>query len=75
MDQLKMKLYPNPSKEKITIEYNGNGIQKFLILTMQGKIIRSGIIDNKSQQIDISDLEPSLYFLQIDTEVQQFTKY
>ena len=75
MGRLKMKLYPNPSKEKITIEYNGNGNKKFLILTMQGKIIRSGTIDNKSEQIDISDLEPSLYFLQIDTEVQQFNKY
>lgn len=75
IDLSNMTIYPNPSKEKITIEHNGKGTQKFLILSMQGKIIRSGIMYNKSQQIDISDLEPSLYYIQIDTEVQQFTKY
>ncbi|MGB1646567.1 MAG: T9SS type A sorting domain-containing protein, partial [Crocinitomicaceae bacterium] len=75
VDQLNMKLYPNPSKEILTIEYNGNGTQKFLILSKRGKIIKSGTLDNKSHQIDISDLEPSLYYIQIETEVKQFIKY
>lgn len=75
MDQLNMTLYPNPSKEILTIEYNGNGTQKFLILSKRGKIIKSGTLDNKSHQIDISNLEPSLYYIQIETEVKQFIKY
>jgi hypothetical protein len=75
MDNAQIKLYPNPAKEYLIIQHHGLGNQLYNIITMQGKLIRSGTIDNTAQQIDISDLEPSLYYIQIDGEVQQFYKY
>jgi len=74
-ENTQIKLYPNPAKEYIIIEHHGLGNELYNIITMQGKIIRTGTVENGIQHIDISNLVPSIYYIQIDGGVQQFSKY
>ena len=70
-----MKLYPNPTKDKMRIEFSLRirekqaihlyGINGQLIKTLSNKIADSGLY---YYDIDTSDLSPAVYFININTE-------
>jgi hypothetical protein len=68
-------IYPNPGKEEITISYQSEINLPYNIISKEGRIIKNGTIENTTQKIDISELEPSVYYIQIETVLQQFIKY
>lgn len=60
------QLYPNPATSQMTLDLSydvrwlGRNIQ---IMNLQGQTIMNVIITSKTQQIDISRLQPGMYFL------------
>jgi len=66
-----IKVYPNPTSNFITIE--NNNAEQFLsidLLDYAGKHIKS--IDSQNTSINLSDLAPGIYLLQITTEKGNF---
>ena len=61
------KVYPNPSKEKISVEYPNGELLSISVFNLSGQIMlqieRAGHI----AEIDISALPNGLYFLQVAT--------
>ncbi len=55
----KMNVYPNPAKDMISIECDGD-VSKFILFTIDGK----KIIDAVSHDIDISSIKSGIYILQ-----------
>jgi len=67
-----VKIFPNPTKGKITIEFTMNSMSKYEIylIDMQGKILYSqSPIENTNIEIDITSYSSGTYFLNvIDTK-------
>jgi|TARA_B110000238_G_scaffold195155_1_gene233990 hypothetical protein len=63
----KVKLYPNPTTNNLTISLEGIAIVDLIILDIQGKVIlqKSGLFDNDC--ISLSSLESGIYFAKIMT--------
>ncbi len=62
-------VYPNPSTEKFGVrssEFVGSGIVK--VVNILGAELLNDILENNSQSFDISDLNPGIYFIHIETK-------
>jgi minor extracellular serine protease Vpr len=57
-----INIYPNPSRDELYIN-SKNTIEKATILSIDGKIIKS--ISNNTNTLDVSFLNPGMYFLNI----------
>jgi hypothetical protein len=66
----KLKTYPNPVSNTLTIETEVKG--DFQILNLLGQPVLSG---KTARQIDVSALPQGTYFLKISTEQVKFIKY
>lgn len=66
----KIKLYPNPVKDFLTIETNGIEIREIVILNSLGQTLRS--INTKgnltTEEIDLSFLNSGIYFIRISSK-------
>ncbi len=58
----KIKIYPNPASDKLTISSNSN-ISELNIYNISGSLIQKTKCDNKVINIDVSDLKPGIYLL------------
>jgi len=66
-DQQHIRIYPNPVKNKLTIENGGGIIKNVQIFDISGRKIANGkLSDDKS--IDVSFLSDGMYILKIETE-------
>lgn len=61
----KIKIYPNPAKEKINIEYDDLSIQIIQLLDISGKIIRT--YNSNYQEINIQGIGRGIYLLTVNT--------
>jgi hypothetical protein len=64
------RIYPNPAKERITLEFEGtaSGSSTVRIMNLQGRTVRE--IPVKGLQklgIDVSDMEQGVYFVQVQS--------
>lgn len=76
---IEYKVYPNPTKESITINFNNqsHSIKQISLLDVFGKIaliIDNPEINSGSYKIDVSNLKDGLYFLYIQTPKGTITK-
>lgn len=64
-----LSVYPSPANEELNIlsEMHYNGIQRWNIIHLNGQIVQSGMWkdNNLSRVIDISELLPGIYTLQV----------
>ena len=67
-----IKVFPNPSNEYISVNMPISDDLDYQIVSMEGKIIKSGTLSNTSTFIDISNLSNDIYFLKINNEVLKF---
>jgi hypothetical protein len=58
-----IKAYPNPVKDILIIESLEPGFE-YQLMDANGRVIRNGIINANSEEIDFSSLSPGTYFLQ-----------
>ena len=73
MNDLNIAAYPNPTKDKITLNYLANYQQpsKVIISNTQGEQVLSLDQLYKSQEIDLSSLKSGIYFMKIESESNQ----
>lgn len=62
---LEWTVYPNPTEGILTIQADAD-LKDYRIVTMNGQIVGSGILDNPS--ISVSDLQSGTYFLEVRTQ-------
>jgi hypothetical protein len=66
-----MLVYPNPFENEITIAGSAGPIN-FKISSVDGKLIRKGVISNS--YLNLSDLAKGLYLLQLEQDGNWHTK-
>lgn len=77
VDFISFDMYPNPAKDKITIEMSASnfGIADINIYDLQGKLIlEETISEANSVDIDISDLQSGMYFVKLNTNKKTLVK-
>lgn len=67
---LSNSIYPNPANDVINFNIGINS--KFKVINTLGKIVKRGLI--KNGQINISELNPGLYFLIVNNSSKSFIK-
>lgn len=68
-------VYPNPFQEKITINISSlEKISTFDILDIQGKVVKSGMINQKEEKMDLTDLDKGIFFILIKDESYTYIK-
>lgn len=67
-----ISIFPNPSKDKISIK--GVGIQNIELLSGLGQFITSTKPNSNMTTLNIKDLKPGLYFLKIDVDGHSINK-
>jgi hypothetical protein len=70
-EKWKIIVYPNPANEVLNVMHQ-QGEMVYQLITIDGKVIKSGSIEN--QQINISDLQSGIYLLQLNSEGKSETK-
>ncbi len=68
---LNFRVHPNPASDRLNISHSYSQVD-FRLFTIDGKVIKSGNLDN--QQINISDLQNGIYLLQLYSEGKSETK-
>lgn len=61
----KVKLYPNPASTFVTIEQERNSKSQLCIYSLTGKLVMIKGLNNKVEQVDVSELSKGLYVLKI----------
>jgi len=69
-----LTIYPNPAINKICIEQSQSMLTNYSITTIQGEVISSGIFEEKTHQIDVSELKQGVYVLTVDGLRKKFLK-
>lgn len=66
-EELKMLLYPNPSKGYITLEIENNKdeIGEYSLLDISGRIIERGTCNSSSKILDMSGYASGIYLFQV----------
>jgi hypothetical protein len=62
------KVYPNPVKEILTVEFSEPGKNRYSLYSNDGKRAKSGITYNQKFDLNLSDLFPGVYILSIWNE-------
>ena len=62
--------YPNPAREKITIQYEDEDKVEFRIFCLNGQEVHTGMVISNGT-IDISSLTKGIYFILFDSESGQ----
>lgn len=71
----KFSVYPNPTKNKLTIAYLGSEKLVFRLFNVLGKLQEVEVIPNRNQyQLSIAHLPKGLYFLEIIAGKNRITK-
>lgn len=60
------RVYPNPARTEITIEIGLDQTKPFVISTLQGQSILTGLISADKQTILVADIAPGMYLLMIE---------
>ncbi|MCJ7446387.1 MAG: right-handed parallel beta-helix repeat-containing protein [Bacteroidales bacterium] len=75
LKEFKLKIYPNPASEIITIEgFQGNEEVEIAIYNLKGNLVKKKITSSKTVQINMEDLEPATYFLILNNQSKQAIK-
>ena len=67
-------IVPNPSSSTIKLAGELSYPLHFMLSTTDGKVVKSDILLNSSDRIDISYLEANVYFLQLGTQTFKVIK-
>ena len=68
-----LKIYPNPTSDFITFEFDYKGISELKILTLDGKNVQTQLIQSATK-VDVSDLSPGYYIAEIIVDGISFSK-
>jgi len=67
-----IKVFPNPSNDFVSVNIPLSDALPYEIVSINGKLIKSGILKSANDLIDVTDLSPEIYFLKLDNQVLKF---
>ena len=56
-------IYPNPVKSKATVTNESTSQQEYMLFSINGSVLKQGILKPGNNLLDISDLKPGVYIL------------
>ena len=62
----KITIYPNPTTSYLNIKSDNLVNSLYQLISLEGKVLSSGIIDSDNYQMDLSHLAAGFYFLRIN---------
>lgn len=64
---LNFRIYPNPARDILNLERDKNapGLVTYSLVDIAGRVVRSGQINDQTKQLNIGDLAPACYLLQL----------
>ncbi|MCB0397829.1 MAG: T9SS type A sorting domain-containing protein [Flavobacteriales bacterium] len=65
-DLMEISVFPQPASRDITVSMPASNAT-FSLISINGSVVSAGEIDGESESIDVSDLEPGIYFLHLST--------
>ncbi|MDD2983090.1 MAG: T9SS type A sorting domain-containing protein [Crocinitomicaceae bacterium] len=71
---LNFEVYPNPATTHLTIDAQ-SGMDSYHIISMDGRVVQSGILNGTIQIIDVQALETGSYFLNVVASGQMGRKH
>ena len=78
LSKVEINIYPNPTKDKLTIETNFNTEQRLEIINLIGQTVYTNIINKKKATINTSTFANGVYILKLssdkETVVKKFVK-
>jgi len=63
-----ISIYPNPFKDLLTIQTTDDNLQTIKLIDFQGRIIRDVKVSGTSYQLNLENLYPQFYLLEISSE-------
>lgn len=69
-----VQVYPNPTHSHLTIEREYGKEIPFDLISIQGKIVMTGTLRSPQQEIDLSALPESIYFLKVGAQLVKVWK-
>jgi hypothetical protein len=65
-DGLEFKLYPNPTSDRLILDFNGDfRVTQYEILDQFGRVLRSGVINSEISPLNLRDLSAGMYSLRL----------
>src|SRR5690606_2637452 len=72
IENFKTTVYPNPVSDNVYIN-NRDGFQEYSILNIEGGVVKSGNLSSYNNKINIENLSPGMYFIQLKNEFKRHT--
>jgi hypothetical protein len=76
-DLMRLSVYPNPASDKLTIHIHNSSASDltYSMIDITGKVILNGkYLDLENQQIDVSGINPGMYFLIAQDSLNKMVK-
>lgn len=73
VNDMPVRIFPNPATTHVNIHTSHGALEEVLIFDLQGKLVRHEFIHHTQSSLDVSALNPAVYFLQIRTSEQVST--
>jgi hypothetical protein len=70
----KLSVYPNPTSDRINIDYKSSKTASIKIIDYLGKTILSGTIQNGRNTVDLSNLSSGLYIIKVSDDYETYTR-
>ncbi len=72
-DAIDMVIFPNPARNRLTVESN-ELIKQIRLINVSGQMVKEISVDALSSEINVSNLHQGIYFVQIHTKESIITK-
>jgi len=72
VDDNKISIYPNPANDLVNIFSQTPGVLH--IYNINGMLVKTEMVNNSNEQIDISNLSNGIYIIKINTDTQNYTQ-
>lgn len=74
LEEKKISLYPNPTKDLVTIEYDSDEPEQYYIYSIIGALVLKGTIWSDKEVIDVSNFPQEIYILKIGDQTMKLVK-
>ena len=68
------QLYPNPTSSNLIVRTEAFLGNEFQVCDQQGRLLKTGILNQTLTSIDVSNLKSGVYYLKSGVEVMSFIK-
>jgi hypothetical protein len=70
-----LKIYPNPSTNLLFVDIPLNGSEwNYSLIDLAGRVVKEGKLAESNNQIEVKQLQKSIYLLQLSNKSETFTK-